>query len=61
VYGYGWPVWRGGPMYYADGLGLGHVRDRLMFYAERSGDESLRPAALISRLSAAGKGFASLS
>ena len=21
VYGYGWPVWRGGPMYYADRLG----------------------------------------
>ena len=23
VYGYGWPVWRGGPMYYADRIGLG--------------------------------------
>ena len=34
VYGYGWPVWRGGPMYYADQLGLGHVRDRLAHYAE---------------------------
>ncbi len=60
VYGYGWPVWRGGPMYYADRLGLGLVRDRLNFYAERSGDESLRPAALISRLAADSKGFASL-
>ena len=47
VYGYGWPVWRGGPMFYADLLGLAHVRDRLAFYAERSGDASLearRPA-----------------
>ena len=43
VYGYGWPVWRGGPMYYADRIGLRQVRDRLSFYAERSGDESLRP------------------
>src|SRR6202043_4214491 len=50
VYGYGWPVWRGGPMYYADQLGLAHLRDRLSLYAERSGDETLRPAALISRL-----------
>ena len=25
VYGYGWPVWRGGPMYYADQLGLAHM------------------------------------
>ena len=59
VYGYGWPVWRGGPMYYADRLGLAHVRDRLAFYAERSGDETLRPAPLLQRLAAEGRGFAS--
>src|SRR5271169_3941571 len=60
VYGYGWPVWRGGPMYYADRLGLAHLRDRLTLYAERSGDESLRPAPLISRLAAENRDFASL-
>src|SRR5271155_3691515 len=60
VYGYGWPVWRGGPMYYADRLGLDHLRDRLTLYAERSADESLRPAPLISRLAAENRGFASL-
>jgi 3-hydroxyacyl-CoA dehydrogenase len=60
VYGYGWPVWRGGPMFYADGLGLGQVRDRLAFYAERSEDESLKPAPLIERLAAERKGFSSL-
>ena len=59
VYGYGWPVWRGGPMYYADRLGLAHLRDRLTIYAERSGDETLRPATRISRLAAEGRGFAS--
>src|SRR5712671_7824246 len=58
VYGYGWPVWRGGPMYYADRLGLGHIRDRLTFYADRSRDESLRPAPLLARLAAEGRGFA---
>ena len=58
VYGYGWPVWRGGPMYYADQLGLAHIRDRLALYAERSGDETLRPATRISRLAAEGRGFA---
>jgi 3-hydroxyacyl-CoA dehydrogenase len=57
VYGYGWPVWRGGPMYYADRLGLAHVRDRLAFYADRSRDETLRPAPLIQRLAAQGSGF----
>jgi 3-hydroxyacyl-CoA dehydrogenase len=60
VYGYGWPIWRGGPMYYADRLGLDAVRDRLQHYAGRSGDDSLRPAALVERLAAAGRGFASL-
>jgi 3-hydroxyacyl-CoA dehydrogenase len=59
VYGYGWPVWRGGPMYYGDQLGLAHLRDRLTYYADRSGDETLQPAALIRRLAAQGRGFAS--
>jgi len=57
VYGYGWPVWRGGPMYYADRLGLADIRDRLTLYADRSGDESLRPATRIRGLAAAGRGF----
>ena len=59
VYGYGWPVWRGGPMYYADQLGLAHIRDRLALFAERSGDETLRPAVRLRRLAAEGRGFAS--
>jgi len=58
VYGYGWPVWRGGPMYYADRIGLAHIRDRLTLYAERSADDTLRPATLLSRLAAEGRGFA---
>ncbi len=59
VYGYGWPVWRGGPMYYADRLGLAHTRDRLTHYADRSGDETLRPAPLLQRLAEQGRGFGS--
>jgi 3-hydroxyacyl-CoA dehydrogenase len=58
VYGYGWPIWRGGPMYYADRLGLAHLRDRLTFYADRSRDETLQPAPLLQRLAAEGRGFA---
>jgi len=46
-------------MYYADQLGLAHLRDRLSLYAEGSGDETLRPGALISRLAAERRGFAS--
>jgi hypothetical protein len=46
-------------MYYADQLGLAHIRDQLTLYAEKSGDVTLRPAARISRLAAEGRGFAS--
>ena len=58
VYGYGWPVWRGGPMYYADRLGLAHIRDRLIHYADQSGDETLRPVPLLLHRAEQGRGFA---
>ncbi len=60
VYGYGFPAHRGGPMHYADSIGLARIRDRLAEFAARTGDESLRPAALLEKLAAEGKGFASL-
>jgi len=47
-------------MWYADSIGLRVIRDRLAAYAERSGDASLRPAALLERLVAEGRDFASL-
>jgi 3-hydroxyacyl-CoA dehydrogenase len=59
VYGYGWPAWRGGPMHYADRLGLPHIHDRLNFYADRSGDETLQPAPLLRRLADQGREFGS--
>jgi len=59
VYGYGWPVWRGGPMYYADQLGLAHIRDRLTYYADQLRGETLRPAPLLQRLAGQGRGFGS--
>ena len=37
VYGYGWPVYRGGPMHYANTLGLDRVVEKLRAY-QRSGD-----------------------
>ena len=60
INGYGWPAHRGGPMYYADSLGLPVVRDRLEALAERTGDATLRPARLIGRLAKDEKGFGSL-
>ena len=60
VYGYGWPVWRGGPMFYADQIGLPYIRDRLAEFAKATGNKSLEPAPLLVRLAAEGKGFGSL-
>lgn len=36
--GYGFPRYRGGPMYYATLLGPGHVRECMQYYAERYPD-----------------------
>ena len=60
LYGYGWPIYRGGPMYYADQVGLKHIADRLSYYAKETDDPSLEPAPLLKRLAAEGKTFASL-
>jgi 3-hydroxyacyl-CoA dehydrogenase len=58
--GYGWPVYRGGPMYWADHVGLNHIADRLAFYAKETADPSLEPAPLLVRLAAEGKRFGTL-
>jgi len=57
VYGYGWPVYRGGPMFWADSIGLRAVRDRLLEFKKASGDEFWTPAPLLARLADGGKGF----
>ena len=36
LYGYGWPIYRGGPMFYADSVGLKHIADRLSYYAKEN-------------------------
>ncbi|MFB6418408.1 MULTISPECIES: 3-hydroxyacyl-CoA dehydrogenase NAD-binding domain-containing protein [Bradyrhizobium] len=60
LYGYGWPIYRGGPMFWADSVGLKHIADRLAFYAKETDDPSLEPAPLLKKLAAEGKTFASL-
>jgi 3-hydroxyacyl-CoA dehydrogenase len=60
VYGYGWPAWRGGPMFHADQIGLAHIRDRLAHYAAQSGNDQLAPSPLLNRLADSGGTFASL-
>lgn len=47
--GYGFPRHRGGPMFYADTLGLSHVLPRLRMYHDKLG-QYWKPAALIADL-----------
>ncbi len=55
--GYGFPLWRGGPMFYADTVGLSKVLSAMEKHAKGYHGECWQPAALLSRLAAAGKTF----
>ncbi|MBN9468334.1 MAG: enoyl-CoA hydratase/isomerase family protein [Bosea sp.] len=58
--GYNWPAWRGGPMHWAEAVGLDVIVRRLEEQAAESGDASLEPAPLLRRLAAEGRGFSAL-
>lgn len=58
INGYGWPVWTGGPMAWADSLGLRTVVAQLDEQARRLNVPELAPAPLLRRLAAEGRGFA---
>jgi 3-hydroxyacyl-CoA dehydrogenase len=55
-YGFGFPRYRGGPMFYADTVGLPAVLARVNEYRARFGDY-WEPAPLLERLVAEGRGF----
>lgn len=57
--GYGFPAWRGGPLFYADSLGLAHVLGRIRDFHQRL-DAWWQPAPLLERLVAEGRRFADL-
>jgi 3-hydroxyacyl-CoA dehydrogenase len=54
--GYGFPAWRGGPMFYADRTGLGLIHERIVQLHRELG-ERWAPAALLSTLAAEGRTF----
>ncbi|MES2987333.1 MAG: 3-hydroxyacyl-CoA dehydrogenase NAD-binding domain-containing protein [Pseudomonadota bacterium] len=60
ITGYGWPVQTGGPMFWADGVGLPVIVAALHAMADAQGDEAFRPAALLEKLAVEGKGFGDL-
>ena len=57
--GYGFPPWRGGPMHYADSLGLYNVVQSMRRLAKNPhGDPAAwAPAPLLAKLAAEGKSF----
>jgi 3-hydroxyacyl-CoA dehydrogenase len=55
--GYGFPVYRGGPMFYADTVGLKHVRSSIERFAEGYHGECWQVAPLLAKLAAEGKTF----
>ncbi|MGD0563235.1 MAG: 3-hydroxyacyl-CoA dehydrogenase NAD-binding domain-containing protein [Roseiarcus sp.] len=59
INGYGWPVYRGGPMFYGDTVGLDKVLAAMKRFEATMG-ESFKPSALLERLVAEGKGFRDL-
>ena len=58
--GYGFPIYRGGPMHYASELGLINVVQAMNRFAQNPHDDAQfwKPAPLLARLAAEGKSFA---
>jgi len=57
--GYGFPRWRGGPMFYADTVGVIRIYERMAAFFEEHGD-LMRPAPVLERLAKEGGRFADL-
>jgi len=55
--GYGFPRYRGGPLFYADRLGAKHVLERIAALRDRFGAAYWTPAPGLERLAAEGRGF----
>ena len=50
INGYGFPIWRGGPMFYANQLGLEEVINKMSAFSELD-EEFWKPAPLLKKLS----------
>lgn len=57
IHGYGFPSYRGGPMFWADQVGLPKILDTVRRYHDRLGTKAWRPAPLLEQLVRDGKGF----
>ncbi len=59
INGYGWPVYRGGPMFYGDTVGLDKVLAKMKEWQSQMGDV-FKPSALLEKMVAEGKKFQDL-
>jgi 3-hydroxyacyl-CoA dehydrogenase len=59
INGYGWPVYRGGPMFYGETVGLDKVLAKMKEWHSQMGD-AFKPSALLEKLVAEGKKFSDL-
>jgi 3-hydroxyacyl-CoA dehydrogenase len=57
--GYGWPVYRGGPMWWGDQQGLPKILAKMQEFQATMGDQ-FKPSPLLEKLVAEGKGFKDL-
>jgi len=57
LYGYGFPFWLGGPMFYADSVGLYNVLAAMRHYAKGYEGHAWEPAPLLVKLAESGKAF----
>ena len=57
VNGYGWPLYRGGPMFWAGGVGLSEVAARINHYHETLGGDHWAVSPLLQQLADEGKSF----
>jgi 3-hydroxyacyl-CoA dehydrogenase len=61
LYGYGFPAYRGGPMFWAENeVGLKTALEKLKKYSAATGGKWLKVSPLLEKLVAEGKGFASI-
>ena len=60
VNGYGWPVYTGGPMFWAEGVGLDVVAEKIKSYHATLGGEHWEISPLIEKLASEGKTFQEL-
>lgn len=56
IFGIGFPPFRGGPFRYMDALGVAHVVERLLHFAETEGSR-FQPCALLVEMASAGQSF----